>query len=121
MLQRPTLGRVLTERAHNDPRREEMRWFELNVPLASTELERLFLRHDAASELHELVELNLQGEFVFSQEEVRLSLHRFTDQVFGHGVPTLGGRSHLLVATVDQDLSVTAVRVEQEKNPESTE
>lgn len=68
MLQHPTSGRMLTEQAHNDPRRKEIPWFELNVPLASMQLERLFLFHDAASELHELVALNLQGDSSFRRK-----------------------------------------------------
>ncbi|MBA3396168.1 MAG: hypothetical protein H0T89_26295 [Deltaproteobacteria bacterium] len=117
IIQLPALGQPMIELAHSHPRRQEMRWFEFNLPLAQPPFDNLWLRFeaDARTELQRMVAVNLQGEFEFAQERVDLSMKTFAENVFGHGEAVLGGVRHLLVAAMDESMAVNKVHVEADK------
>lgn len=119
MLQRPSIGEAVLDLLRSTERRDEARWFVLDLPFDHPPLDRLYLRFDPNNELHRLQSMRLEGELEQSRQRLDLDLRDFSGTVFGHSEVVLGGRRHLVVATVDGVNAVKSVSVLPDKEHEN--
>jgi hypothetical protein len=115
LMNRPMIGQALLDQAHNHSRRDEMKWVEATLPLDRPPVDELYLRHEETSDLHKIVGVELGCDFEFTQQRVDLTVREFAKDLFGHGDVVLGGKPHIVVATVAPDGTVDKVRTDVDK------
>jgi len=92
--------------AHSHPSREELKGFAVGLPLEELDL---YLHHEESNEFHRIAQVELTGEFEFTQDEMAFAVAKIGGRVYGSGRGPLLGRDAVWVGTTDDDSKETTI------------
>jgi len=78
--------------APSHPSREELKGFAVGLPLEELDL---YLHHEESNEFHRIAQVELTGEFEFTQDEMAFAVAKIGGRVYGSGRGRLLGRMTL--------------------------
>jgi hypothetical protein len=92
--------------ARNHPERADLKSFEFGAVVINL---GYYLHWDASDELHPLAGIEIEGEFVFSQDELSFSVNDMANLRYGVGEAPIMGHSAVWVATTDEETQTTTI------------
>ena len=114
LVHNPTFGAHASGVAHDHPQRETVSQFGATISLLTNGYR--FLSDGVEAPLHAIW---VRGDFAWKQGRVEMTVRQFGDHKFKHGKGTIGGKPHVIVASLDTDLDVLKIKVAPEVTKKS--
>jgi hypothetical protein len=96
----------LSVEAHNHPERDQVTTFSLGLPMSQL---GYHLKRMETGELHVIEELEVWGDFAWTQTEVPLTLTRLGERVYGAAQAPIAGRPAVWVGTSNPVSQTTTI------------
>jgi hypothetical protein len=94
------------EDARDHSERADLKAFEFGAAIMNL---GYYLHWEASDELHLVTEIQIEGGFTFSQEELNFSINEMANLRYGVGEASLMGHSAIWVATTDEKAQTTTI------------
>jgi hypothetical protein len=94
------------EDARNHPESEDLKTFEFGAVIMNL---GYYLRWEASDELHPVAVIEIQGDFTFSQEELKFSISEMANLRYGVGEASLMGHPAVWVGATDEQTQLTTI------------